>query len=142
MRLRNIPRARDVIAESPWVIHDPEAHRGAWQDIFQNTGPLHLEIGTGKGRFILELAQRHPEINYIGIEKFSSVLLRGVERQNELELPNLRFIRGEAEIITEYFARGEIDRIYLNFSDPWPKKRNAKRRLCSHEFLSRSASTF
>ncbi len=103
MRLRNIPRARDVIAESPWVIHDPEAHRGAWQDIFQNTGPLHLEIGTGKGRFILELAQRHPEINYIGIEKFSSVLLRGVERQNELELPNLRFIRGEAEIITEYF---------------------------------------
>lgn len=137
MRLRNIPRARDVIAESPWVIHDPEAHRGAWQDIFQNTGPLHLEIGTGKGRFILELAQRHPEINYIGIEKFSSVLLRGVERQNELELPNLRFIRGEAEIITEYFARGEIDRIYLNFSDPWPKKRNARRRLCSHEFLSR-----
>ena len=65
------------------------------------------------------------------------VLLRGVERQNELELPNLRFIRGEAEIITEYFAHGEIDRIYLNFSDPWPKKRNAKRRLCSHEFLSR-----
>ena len=104
MRLRNIPRARDVIAESPWVIHDPEAHRGAWQDIFQNTGPLHLEIGTGKGRFILELAQRHPEINYIGIEKFSSVLLRGVERQNELELPNLRFIRGEAEIITEYLT--------------------------------------
>lgn len=137
MRLRNIPRARDVIAESPWVIHDPEAHKGAWQDVFQNKHPLHLEIGTGKGRFILELAQRHPEINYIGIEKFSSVLLRGVERQNELELPNLRFIRGEAEIITEYFAPGEIDRIYLNFSDPWPKKRTAKRRLCSHEFLAR-----
>lgn len=137
MRLRNIPRAREVIAESPFVVQDPEAHKGAWSSLFSGKWPLHLEIGTGKGRFILQMAQRNPEINYIGIEKFSSVLLRGVESQNELQLPNLLFVRGEAELITEFFADGEIDRIYLNFSDPWPKKRNAKRRLCSKEFLRR-----
>ncbi len=137
MRLRNIPRARDTIQESPFVVQDPEAHKGNWRGIFGNDRPLHLEIGTGKGRFLLELAERHPEINYIGLEKFSSVLLRGVDVQNERKLPNLRFIRAEAELITEYFAPGEIQRIYLNFSDPWPKKRNAKRRLPSREFLRR-----
>lgn len=137
MRLRNIPRARDTIQDSPFVIQNPEEQKGHWQELFGNTSPIHLEIGTGKGRFILELAQRNPDINYIGIEKYSSVLLRGVDRQNELELPNLRFIRGEAELITEYFAPGEIGRIYLNFSDPWPKKRTAKRRLPSKEFLRR-----
>ncbi len=137
MRLRNIPRARDTIQDSPFVIQNPEEQKGRWQELFGSTSPIHLEIGTGKGRFILELAQRNPDINYIGIEKYSSVLLRGVDRQNELELPNLRFIRGEAELITEYFAPGEIGRIYLNFSDPWPKKRTAKRRLPSKEFLRR-----
>jgi tRNA (guanine-N7-)-methyltransferase len=137
VRLRNIPRARETIEESPFVIQNPEEKKGSWRELFGNDHPLHLEIGTGKGRFILELAKRHPEINYIGIEKFSSVLLRGVDIQNELQLPNLRFIRGEAELITEYFAADEIQKIYLNFSDPWPKKRNAKRRLPSKEFLRR-----
>lgn len=137
MRLRNIPRAEEVIASSNFVVHDPEQHRGAWLLLYENPNPLHLEIGTGKGRFLLEMARINPEINYLGIEKYSSVLLRGVERQNELALPNLRFVRGEAEILTEYFDPGEVDRIYLNFSDPWPKKRNAKRRLPSREFLRR-----
>lgn len=137
MRLRNIPRARDTISASPFVVQEPEKQKGVWSEVFGNDHPIHLEIGTGKGRFILELAQLHPDINYIGIEKYSSVLLRGVDRQDELQLPNLRFIRGEAELITEYFADGEISRIYLNFSDPWPKKRNAKRRLPSKEFLRR-----
>ncbi len=137
MRLRNIPRARDTIQDSPFVVQFPEQQKGCWKELFGNDHPLHLEIGTGKGRFILELAQQNPDINYVGIEKYSSVLLRGVDRQNELELPNLRFIRGEAELITEYFSEGEIQKIYLNFSDPWPKKRNAKRRLPSKEFLRR-----
>ncbi len=137
MRLRNIPRARDTIEASPFVVQKPEENKGNWKNLFGNENPVYLEIGTGKGRFILELAQLHPEINYIGIEKYSSVLLRGVDRQDELQLPNLRFIRGEAELITEYFAEGEVSRIYLNFSDPWPKKRNAKRRLPSKEFLRR-----
>ena len=137
MRLKNIPRAHDVIAASSYVIPDPEAHRGHWQEVFGNSQPLHLEIGTGKGRFILQMAQRHPKINYIGIEKYSSVLLRGVEAQEELQLPNIRFIRGDAEMICAYFDVHEIERIYLNFSDPWPKKRNAKRRLPSRQFLAR-----
>lgn len=137
MRLRNVPRARDVIAESRFVVEEPGTHRGAWKEVFGNSRPIRLEIGTGKGRFILEMAEKNPEINYIGLEKYSSVLLRGVERQDALQLPNLFFIRGEAELITEYFGEGEIDRIYLNFSDPWPKERNAKRRLPSHQFLQR-----
>lgn len=137
MRLRNIPRAQEVIDQSPFVIQNPEQKKGHWQEKFSHAQPIHLEIGTGKGRFILELSQQHPEINYIGIEKYSSVLFRGVEKQDELRLPNLFFIRGEAELITEYFAKGEVEKIYLNFSDPWPKKRNAKRRLPSREFLQR-----
>lgn len=137
MRLRNVPRAREVIAESPFVVQNPEAQKGQWHLLFCNVNPVYLEIGTGKGRFLLELAGLNPDINYVGIEKYSSVLLRGVERQNELQLPNLRFIRGEAELITEYFESGEVSRIYLNFSDPWPKRRNAKRRLPSGEFLRR-----
>ena len=137
MRLKNIPRARDVIAESAWVVHEPEACAGKWAEIFSNDHPIHVEIGAGKGRFVMEMAKLHPNINYIALEKYSSVLLRGVENQNELQLPNVRFIRGEAELITVYFAPGEIDRVYLNFSDPWPKKRNAKRRLPSRQFLQR-----
>ena len=137
MRLRNIPGARDAIAASPWVIQKPEEHCGSWKEVFGNSGPLHLEIGTGKGRFIMQLAQEHPEINYIGIEKYSSVLLRCLEKQEELQLQNLFFIRGDAELINTYFAEGEIEKIYLNFSDPWPKERHARRRLPSSEYLRR-----
>ena len=137
MRLRNIPGARDMIAASPWVVQKPEDHCGQWKSFFGNDHPLHLEIGTGKGRFIMQLAQEHPEINYIGIEKYSSVLLRCLEKQQELELKNLIFIRGDAELINTYFAEGEIDKIYLNFSDPWPKERHARRRLPSSEYLRR-----
>lgn len=137
MRLRNIPGARDAIAASPWVIQNPEKHCGLWKSVFGNDHPLHLEIGTGKGRFIMQLAQEHPEINYIGIEKYSSVLLRCLEKQEDLALPNLVFIRGDAELLNTYFAEGEIERIYLNFSDPWPKERHAKRRLPSSEYLRR-----
>ena len=137
MRLRNIPGASEYIAESPYVIHEPESQSGHWAELFPNRQPLHLEIGTGKGRFLIEMAKAHPEINYIGVEKYSSVLLKAVKKQEELKLPNLVFVRGEAELITTYFGRGEIHRIYLNFSDPWPKKRYAKRRLPSKEFLRR-----
>lgn len=137
MRLRNIPRAQNVIEESCYVIQDPQQHRGCWKELFGNDHPVRLEIGTGKGKFLLQLAAENPNFNYIGLEKYSSVLLRGVEEQDQLQLPNLYFVRGEAELLTEYFGEGEIDRIYLNFSDPWPKERNAKRRLPSHQFLQR-----
>ena len=137
MRLRNIPGSREVIAESEYVIHEPQDHKGNWREVFGNDHPVRVEIGMGKGRFIMDLARMNPDINYIGIEKYSSVLFKGIRKMESNPLPNLCFIRMEAEQITDVFARGEVDRIYLNFSDPWPKDRHAKRRLPSREFLRR-----
>ncbi len=137
MRLRNVKGARDAMITSEYTVNEPAANRGRWKESFGNDHPLYLEIGTGKGRFITTLAMQNPDINYIGIEKFSSVLIRALEKQNELQLPNLIFIRMEAEHICDVFAEGEIDRIYLNFSDPWPKDRHAKRRLTSTQFFDR-----
>lgn len=137
MRLRNIKGARDVIAESPLVVHEPEKMKGKWKGIFGNDYPIRIEIGMGKGKFLYELAGRNPQINYIGIEKYSSVLLRALQKMEEEPLSNLMFIRMDAEEIGEVFDKEEVDRIYLNFSDPWPKDRHAKRRLPSKEFLLR-----
>lgn len=140
MRLRNIPGARDVIAETSFCIKEPENYKGKWNsDVFHNDNPIHIEIGMGKGQFIMELAKRNPSINYVGIEKYSSVLLRGIQKMEELDapLPNLVFIRFDAEYITDIFGSEEIDKIYLNFSDPWPKDRHAKRRLPSKEYIAR-----
>ncbi len=139
MRLRNIAGSREVIAESPFVV--PEAGQfqcaGAWQEIFGNQQPIHIEIGMGKGKFIHTMAKEHPEVNYVGIEKYSSVLLRAIQKMEQEPLSNLKFLRMEAEAVGEVFAPGEVERIYLNFSDPWPKDRHAKRRLPSGEFLAR-----
>ena len=138
MRLRNIPGSREAIAESEFVIHDEESCKGKWREIFGNDNPVYIEIGMGKGTFIMECARRNPNINYIGIEKYSSVLLRALEkREQEPDLKNLYFIRMEAEYIENVFEKDEVDSIYLNFSDPWPKDRNAKRRLTSDRFLKR-----
>ena len=137
MRLRNVPGAREVMVENQYVFTEPEGMKGTWSEVFNNDNPVRIEIGMGKGRFVSKLAQLNPDINYVGIEKYSSVLLRAVEKQDELNLPNLRFIRMDAEAITEVFDRGEVDRIYLNFSDPWPKDRHAKRRLTSRQFFER-----
>ena len=137
MRLRNITGSKDMIAESPLVIHEPEMTKGKWKNVFGNNHDLHIEIGMGKGKFLYTLAGKNPEINYIGIEKYSSVLLRALQKMEADPLPNLLFIRMDAEEITEVFDRGEVSRIYLNFSDPWPKDRHAKRRLPSREYLAR-----
>lgn len=137
MRLKNVPGSREVIAESRFVIHNPEEKKGKWAEVFGNAAPLHIEIGMGKGRFLMDMAKLHPEVNYVGIEKYSSVLLRAIQKMEEEELPNVRFIRMDAEEITNVFGREEVDRIYLNFSDPWPKDRHAKRRLPSRQFLAR-----
>lgn len=139
MRLRNITGSREVIAASPYVVQEavqPECP-GTWHEIFGNDNPVHIEIGMGKGKFIYTMAKEHPEINYVGIEKYSSVLLRAVQKMSQEELPNLKFLRMDAENIAGTFGVGEVDRIYLNFSDPWPKDRHAKRRLPSREFLAR-----
>ena len=137
MRLRNVPGSRETIAQSRFTVNEPERHRGSWGELFGNANPIHIEIGMGKGRFITELALRNPHINYVGIEKYSSVLVRALEKMEELECPNLIFIRMDAEHIEQVFAQGEVSRIYLNFSDPWPKDRHAKRRLTAKEFFSR-----
>ena len=137
MRLRNVPGARDVMAANEYVFTEPEGMAGTWSQVFGNNNPVHIEIGMGKGRFITTLAGMNPDINYVGIEKYSSVLLRAVEKQDEMCLPNLRFIRMDAENITSVFGKEEVNRIYLNFSDPWPKDRHAKRRLTSRQFFAR-----
>ena len=137
MRLRNVPGAREVMIENEYVFTEPEGMKGTWSQVFGNDNPIRIEIGMGKGTFITTLAANNPDINYVGIEKYSSVLLRAVEKQDELQLPNLRFIRMDAEAICEVFGAGEVDRIYLNFSDPWPKDRHAKRRLTSRQFMAR-----
>lgn len=139
MRLRNITGSREVIAESPYAVSEDvqEQCPGTWNKIFGNNNPIHIEIGMGKGKFIHTMAKEHPEINYVGIEKYSSVLLRAIQKMEEEELPNLKFLRMDAEDITKVFGREEVDKIYLNFSDPWPKDRHAKRRLPSREFLAR-----
>ena len=137
MRLRNVPGAREAMVESEYVVNEPKEYKGRWNELFGNSNPIRIEVGMGKGKFIMQLAAENPDINYVGIEKYSSVLLRAVEKQDELQLPNLRFIRMDAEAICEVFGEGEVDRIYLNFSDPWPKDRHAKRRLTSRQFMAR-----
>lgn len=155
MRLRNIPRAESVLNECKEVVKNEAEHRGTWQKLFGNTNPVHIEIGMGKGQFLLTLARRNPQINYIGIERYSSVLLRAVEKFQDMEqasnastsisgdIPapaapdNIRFICMDARDIADVFAPGEVSRIYLNFSDPWPKARHARRRLTSREFFKR-----
>ena len=139
MRLRNITGSREVIAESPHVVQESIQPKcpGTWQEIFGNDHPIYIEIGMGKGKFIHTMAKTHPEINYVGIEKYSSVLLRALQKMEQEQLPNLKFLRMDAGSITTVFAPGEVDKIYLNFSDPWPKDRHAKRRLPSREFLAR-----
>lgn len=137
MRLKNIPGARERIRESQFVIQDPKEKKGKWRYFFGNDQEIHIEVGMGKGKFMMEMAERNPMINYIGIEMYSSVLLRAVQKMEEKELQNLRFILMDAREITEVFEKEEVDKIYLNFSDPWPKDRHAKRRLPSRQFLQR-----
>lgn len=137
MRLRNVQGARDAIADSIYVIHDEEQMKGKWHELFGNDNPIRIEIGMGKGQFIMELAKRNPDINYIGIEKYSSVLIRAVQKREQAEdMTNLYFIRMDAEYIENVFNKDEVSEIYLNFSDPWPKDRHAKRRLTSTHFLN------
>lgn len=136
MRLRNIKGSKEFIETSPFVIQTPETYKGKWFSLFQNNHPLHIEIGMGKGQFIHQLAEQNPQINFIGIEMYSSVLYRALEKRAQTELENLYFLRFDAKYLKDIFAANEVDRIYLNFSDPWPKDRHAKRRLTSANFLA------
>ena len=146
MRIRHIKGAEEYIEQSPFVINEPQSFQGRWKEaVFGNQNPLHLEVGMGMGQFIRTHAQQHPEYNYIGFEINSTVLYKALRRYLELregagqpaepEASNLRFIRQDARFLAEDFGPGEVDRIYLNFSDPWPKDKNANKRLTSPVFM-------
>lgn len=138
MRLKHKPWAEDKIKEYPnYITKDGEDWKGKWNERFPKKQPIHLEIGTGKGRFITELAKRHPEINFIGLELQSSAIVIALEKQIEEDLPNLQLLNGNANFISDYFAPDEIHKIMLTFSDPWPKKRHEKRRLTHANFLDK-----
>ena len=140
MRLRNVRGADEVIQNCPYVIKDIESYKGKYKTIFNNDNPVHIEIGMGKGNFIIGMAKQNPNINFIGIEKYDSVLVRALEKLDD-DIPNLKFIRMDATEIENVFYK-EIDTIYLNFSDPWPKNRHEHRRLSSNVFLKRYDSLF
>ena len=135
MRLKNVKGANEIIIKGKYYIDNPYEYIGEWKRVFDNDNPIYIEIGMGKGNFIIENAKRYPNINFIGIEKYDSVIVRAIQKSNELELNNLKIIRMDAKRLGEVFDK-EIDTIYLNFSDPWPKDRHSKRRLTSPVFLS------
>ncbi|MDO4671096.1 MAG: tRNA (guanosine(46)-N7)-methyltransferase TrmB [Aerococcus sp.] len=137
MRVRHKPWAQDLINAHPeWVIQTPEEHAGHWQALFAEDKPLHVEVGTGKGQFIIEMAKAHPEWNFVGIEMQSDVLVMALQQVLDNEpLTNLRFVRSDGQHIDQFFMIGEVSQLYLNFSDPWPKRRHAKRRLTHPDFL-------
>lgn len=141
MRLRNVPKAKEILDNSNYIIHNYLEMTGNFHSVFSNDNPIYLEIGTGKGNFIIENAKRYPNINFIGIEKYDSVLVRAIEKLGCLELDNLKFIRTDAKNIDNIFNK-EISKLYLNFSDPWPKDRHEKRRLTSDNFLKRYDNIF
>lgn len=135
MRLRNVKNAKEIVNNSPYVINNPEEYKGKYKsEIFKNDNPIHLEIGMGKGNFIIDKAIKNPNINFIGVERYESVLCRALEKLEKQNIPNVRIICIDALLLDKVFDK-EIETIYLNFSDPWPKKRHAKRRLTSHVFL-------
>lgn len=136
MRLRNKPWAQEKLDSYPqYVPQNAENLRGKWQGRFEQNQPIHIEVGSGKGRFMVEMAKAHPDINYIAIEIQTSVIVSILEQQLEAQLPNLQILHADGRNLNQYFAAGEVSRIYLNFSDPWPKKRHEKRRLTSSAFI-------
>ncbi|EAE1347939.1 TPA: tRNA (guanosine(46)-N7)-methyltransferase TrmB [Listeria monocytogenes] len=137
MRVKHKPWAKDRLEEFPTIyIKNPEDFKGQWQAVFGNNNPIHIEIGSGKGQFISGMAKANPEINYIGIEMIESVLVSALDKAIEADVPNLRLVARDAKLLEECFEKGEIAQIYLNFSDPWPKKRHTKRRLTNPTFLT------
>lgn len=141
MRLRNVKNKEEILNNCEILIKNPQEICGNWKKIFNNNHPLYIEIGMGKGDFIIENAKRYPNINFIGIEKYDSVIVRAVQKLENQELKNLKLIKIDAKEIENIFDK-EIDLIYLNFSDPWPKVRHSKRRLSSHNFLNKYDKIF
>jgi len=141
MRLRNKKGAHNIIASSDYIVLNPESYKGKFKQLFQNDNDIEIEIGMGKGDFIIGKAINNPDINFIGIEKYATVLVSAMKKLNNMSLPNLKIINLDANFIEDVFDK-EIDKLYLNFSDPWPKKKHANRRLTSKIFLDKYKSIF
>ena len=141
MRLKNVKNAKDIINNSKYIVLNPYDYKGKWNSLFKNNNPINIEIGMGKGNFIIGMAKKNKDINFIGIEMFDSVIVRAVQKLENEDIPNLKLIRLDANYIEDIFDK-EINTIYLNFSDPWSKKRHAKRRLTSHLFLEKYDNIF
>ncbi|WLR41148.1 tRNA (guanosine(46)-N7)-methyltransferase TrmB [Bacillus carboniphilus] len=138
MRLRNKPWAKEYIEDNcDLVIPNPQQYKGKWNELFGNDHPIHIEVGTGKGQFIIGMAEQNPTINYIGIELFESVIVEALKKLKETNLENVRLLNINANDLTEIFSKNEINCVYLNFSDPWPKSRHEKRRLTYASFLKK-----
>ncbi|GLY10311.1 tRNA (guanosine(46)-N7)-methyltransferase TrmB [Pseudobacillus badius] len=136
MRLRHKPWAKEKIEAYPqYIVPNPEDYRGNWKEVFHNDNPIYIEVGTGKGQFVTEMAKAHPDVNFIGVELYESVIVTALDRLIEAELPNVKLLNADARNLAQYFAKGDVSRVYLNFSDPWPKKRHDKRRLTYRTFL-------
>ena len=134
MRIRNIKNAKEIVGNSSIVLKDPNKYKGNFSKLFNNNNPIYLEIGMGKGDFIIDMARKNPNINFIGLERYESIIIRAIKKLEDTKIDNLRIICIDAKELNNIFSK-EIDTIYLNFSDPWPKKRHAKRRLTSKDFL-------
>lgn len=141
MRLKNVKNASIIIEKSPFIVLNPKDYKGKWSEVFGNENPIDIEIGMGKGDFIIEMAKQNSNVNYVGIEMYDSVIVRAVQKLDGEKLSNLKLIRMDANYINDVFEK-EVNTIYLNFSDPWPKKRHAKRRLTSHYFLDKYDNVF
>ena len=141
MRLKNVKNAKDIINNSKYIVLNPYDYKGKWNSLFKNNNPINIEIGMGKGNFIIKMAKKYKDINFIGIEMFDSVIVRSDQKLENEDIPNLKLIRLDANYIEDIFDK-EINTIYLNFSDPWPKKRHEKRRLTSDVFLKKYDNIF
>ncbi|WP_067727027.1 tRNA (guanosine(46)-N7)-methyltransferase TrmB [Oceanobacillus damuensis] len=136
MRQRHKPWADDFLKENDHiVIPNAAEHKGKWQSVFENDRPIHIEVGTGKGQFLVGMAKQHPDINFIGIEMAKSIIVSAAQKVVDAEVENLLLLNENAADLREIFAENEVATIYLNFSDPWPKNRHEKRRLTYHTFL-------
>ncbi|MCL6570934.1 MAG: tRNA (guanosine(46)-N7)-methyltransferase TrmB [Bacillus sp. (in: Bacteria)] len=136
MRVRHKPWAKGKIEQYPqYIVANPEQNKGKWHEIFEKNQPLHIEVGTGKGQFITEMARANPTINYMGIEIYDSVIVIALDLLIEADLPNLKLMHVNANELAKYFTKNDVDQMYLNFSDPWPKARHERRRLMYKDFL-------
>ncbi|EKF8396364.1 tRNA (guanosine(46)-N7)-methyltransferase TrmB [Staphylococcus pseudintermedius] len=136
MRMRNKPWAESYLTEHNDIVDLEAVHAHQVSEWFERQQPIHIEVGSGMGKFITTLAQQNPHTNYVAIERDKNVMIRVLDKVREHNLTNIKLLCNDAVILTDYFRQGEVDRIYLNFSDPWPKKRHAKRRLTYRSFLA------